>query len=79
NVSNDNGNYHVGANADYEFADALEGLKLGAHWYKGKVNGYDPDSMDLSQSLLHMLGVMLISMILTGKLSPGTTSFTIRT
>ncbi|MBL7050159.1 MAG: hypothetical protein ISR96_11645 [Nitrospira sp.] len=56
NVSNDNGNYHVGVNAGYEFADALDGLKLGAHWYRGKVNGYDPDDMDLSQSQLHILG-----------------------
>lgn len=60
NVKDDNNNFSVGVNIGYEFGETLEGLKLGAHWFRAVVDGYDPSDNRLQRSELNLVGGYLL-------------------
>lgn len=60
NIKDDNNDFSVGVNIGYEFGEALEGLKLGAHWFRGVVDGYDPSDNRLQRSELNLVGGYLL-------------------
>lgn len=60
NVKDDNNDFSVGANIGYEFGEALEGLKLGAHWFRAVVDGYGPSDNRLQRSELNLVGGYLL-------------------
>lgn len=59
-VKDDNNDFSAGANIGYEFGEALEGLKLGTHWFRGVVDGHDPADNRLLRSELNLVGGYLL-------------------
>jgi len=56
NFKDDNNDFSVGANIGYEFGEALDGLKLGTHWLRAVVDGYDPAGKRLQRSEINVVG-----------------------
>ncbi|WP_298439575.1 hypothetical protein [Geobacter sp.] len=52
----DNNDFTFGANVGFEFGGELEGLKVGSHWLRGRVDGYDPANTRLKSAELNILG-----------------------
>lgn len=55
-VKDDNGNKLMGGNVRYRFGDALDGLVLGLHGFRERVNAYDERQAYLGASKVNMLG-----------------------
>jgi hypothetical protein len=60
NFRDDNNDFSVGANVGYEFGESLDGLKLGTHWLRAVVDGYDPGGTRLQGSELNVVGGYLL-------------------